>query len=318
MTATTVDPNADPDDAVPVARLAGKWVGTGNRCGHDPAHPRFISVVNPHTDEAWTPARRDDFGHKRKASFFYDADSYLNQFYHFPRMIPGLGVLHSERGERQRRSEWREDVVTLLSVLTHHVELASINWAAGFARVGIPTADGFVYYDMGYWLKKTRLSESRLKRAFGKLTELGYITRTRRWIERDKGRFKGLATSTTISLSLYKEMGLLESLKDAAKHAYDKLKQAATDINSSVARMLRCAVGSKTADAKPASGVQKVNQTAAPTDFPPTDSRHWSCQLPPELEHPFRRKYLDIMIERGADDLAAIYREAYLAVRPRK
>lgn len=311
---------ADPTfatDAAPAARVMGKWSGTGNRCGHDPAKPRFISVANPHADESWTPERRDDLGHKRKADFFYKSDDYLNQFYYYPKMIPGLGVMDKDDGsQRRRRSEWREDAVTVLSVLTHHLELASINWGEGFARVGIPTADGFVYYDMEYWLKKTKLSESRLKRAFGKLTSLGYITRKRRWIERDKGRFRGLATSTTISLSLYKEMGLLESLKDAAKHAYEKLKKAAADINSSVARMLKCAV--KKSDDNTAQAIKKINQVQLPTDFPPTDSKHWSCQLPAALEHPFRRAYLDLMIERGTDDLAAIYREAFLSVRPRK
>ena len=303
-------------DAAPAVRSVGKWVGTGNRCGHDPANPRYISVANPYTDESWTPERRDDLGHHRKADFFYKSDEYLNQFYHFPRMIPGLGVMDKDDGkQRRRRSEWREDVVTVLSVLTHHLELASINWEKGFARVGRPTADGFLYYDMEYWLKKTKLSESRLKRAFGKLAELGYITRTRRWVERDKGRFKGLATSTTISLSLYKEMGLLESLKEAAKHAYTKLKEAATEIHSTVARMLKCAV-KKADDNAPV--IKKINQTQTPTDFPPTDSRHWSCQLPAALEHSFRFKYMNLMIERGTDDLASIYREAYLAVRPRK
>jgi hypothetical protein len=286
----------------------------GNYCGHDPANPVFVSAVNPHTDEAWTPERKDGFGHKRKASWFYDVDAALKQFYFYPKMLPGLGILQKDDGtSRIRRSEWREDAAALLSALTHHIELASINWKEGFCRVGMPTKDGFFYYDSKFWMSKTGLSESRLKRAFGKLQGAGYITRTRRWIERDKGKFKGLATSTLVHLDLYREMGLIDGLKNAAAHAYTKLKESADNLQTSVSRMLRCAVESL----KPKAKAPKVSGLGKPTDYPPTSINHWLCQLPTEGQRQaFHSRYCDLFLQYGENsDVATVLREAFISIK---
>lgn len=283
----------------------------GNFCGHDPANPRFVSVANPHVDEAWTPERRDDLGHKRKAAWFYEADAKYRLFYSFPKTIPLLGMIQKpEDKQRKRRSEAREDDAKLLSALTHHLELSSVNWDKGFCRVGFPSAEGFQYFDNKFWMSKTGLSESQLKRSFGRLQAVGYVTRERRWIERNKGQFKGLATMTLISLQLFREIGLTEGLKDAAKFAYESIKKAAENINVSIGRMLKCAFDAR----RPSKAPEKPKQK--PTDFPESDVRHWTVQLKPHQAEAFRHKYLDIFLEQGsALDYATVYREAFIYAR---
>lgn len=284
----------------------------GNFCGHDPANPRFVSVANPYVDESWTADRRDDLGHKRKAGWFYEADAKYRLFYHFPKTIPMLGMIHkAEDKQRKRRSEAREDDAKLLSALTHHMELSSINWKSGFCRVGFPTADGFTYYDNKFWMAKTGLSESQLKRSFGRLQGAGYVTRERRWVERSKGQFKGLATMTLISLDLFREVGLLDGLKDAAKFAYEAIKKAAENINVSISRMLKCAFDSRRPKtAKP----EKPKHSS--TDFPESDLRHWTVQLKASQTAAFRSKYLEIFLEHGnSRDAASVYREAFIYAR---
>lgn len=295
----------------------------GNYCGHNPDSPRFVSKNNPYNDESWTDESRDDFGHQRKAAWFYQVDDFLKEFYYHPRVLPGLGcIAKSGDKTRQRRSEWREDVAIVLSTLSHHIELSSINWEEGFARVGRPTDDGFLYYDTKYWLDKTGLSESRLSRAFSRLVELGYITRQRRWIERDNGKFKALATATLVHLDLYREMGLFDSLREVSKRAYQKLQDAAKAANVSVGRMLRCAVN---ATQKATTAVGESFKPKSVTDLikpvVSTDSReltpsqmyYWTNKLPTEQQRTaFNHRALMLMLEKGVSSGDAdIFRDAY-------
>ncbi len=207
---------------------------TGNRCGHDPSNPRLLLQHNPYKQENWKPEQLDGLGSRKKSSIFYTVADKINDFYFYPKTIPMLGFIY-ENGERvrQHRSEGRESDAPLLNALVQYMELASINWKRGFARVGRPTKDGFLYYDNKFWMQKTGLSESRLKRSFKRLKAAGYIQRERRWVEREKGKFKGLATMTLINLSFFSDIGVLDKLQEAAKdpaqlyrEVYHSLKQA--------------------------------------------------------------------------------------------
>lgn len=296
----------------------------GNYCGHDPQNPRFVSVINPYQDESWTVEARDSLGHKRKAEFFYLADEMLQQFYFYPKTLPALGLIEKSEKNRQRRSEAREDDARLLSALTHHMECASINWDAGFGRVGYPSKDGFIYYDTKWWVDKTGMSASQIKRSFVRLIKAGYVTRERRWIERKAGQFKALATMTVVHLSLFRDMGVIDALREFSAYARSRLSTMADKMQVSVSKMLRTAFDSilNNAKNKPSSlhvanppaakSVAAVLQGAKSTDFPPTDVRHWTRKLRTESEQTeFRRRYLDLMLEEGTDDPASIYRRAY-------
>lgn len=290
----------------------------GNFCGHDPAKPRFVSTVNPYEDEGWTGEMRDSFGHKRKHSFFYNATEILQEAYFYPKTAPSLTYLEKDDGVERRlhRTEARSNDINLMTVLTHHVELASINWEKGFARVGVPTEQGLMYYDTKYYMEKTGLSASQLKHAFSRLAKKGHVKRQRRWVERDKGKFKALTTMTTISLDFYRELGLLDQLKDAAKYAYENLKETAIRLQTKASKMLRCAVES----VSPKQQSPVVKNMGQSTDYPATNPKHWECKLKHQTQRDaFRHRYLELMLQQGVEgDLASIYREAYLSVKKRR
>lgn len=295
----------------------------GNFCGHDPQNPRFVSVINPYQDEAWTAEARDSLGHKRKHEFFYLADEMLRQFYFYPKTLPALGVIQRSEKSRQRRSEAREDDTRLLSALVHHLECASINWESAFGRVGYPSKDGFMYYDTKFWIEKTGMSVSQLKRSFARLVEAGYVTRERRWIERKAGQFKALVTMTLLNLSLFKDLGVLDALRDFSAYARQRLHALADKMQVSVSKMLKTAFDAlRSGKPKPAvtnattPSVAAILQGVKSTDFPPTDVRHWTHKLTSKAEQDaFRHRYLDLMLTDDIDDLASLYRKAYDSLR---
>jgi hypothetical protein len=284
---------------------------TGNRCGHQPSAPRLIIKSNPYVGErGWEKAGQlDDLGHKRKSAWFYEVAEKLNQFYQFPRLLPALGLIYKDMTTRKHRSEAREADAALMTALTHHVELASVNWKEGFCRVGMPTQGGFVYFDNKYWCKVTGLTPSRLKRSFARLAKVGFIKRERRWTEREGGRFKGLATMTLIYLGFYHALGLLDGLKDAAHFAYQNLKKAADAMQSSVSRMLSCVV-------ERAKTVTKQNKNKLkPSEFPADNPKHWEAQLDATQVTAFRHRYLKLIMQQGSGcQPEAIYREAYQSI----
>lgn len=284
----------------------------GNYCGHNPASPRLVSEMHPYAPSVlqnWGATSTDDMGHNRKAAWFYDVTEKLNLFYRYPKTIPALGLIYKEDyASRRHRSEAREADVALLTALVHHMELASTNWHEGFNRVGMPTKDGFQYFDKKFWKLKTGLSDSRLKRSFSRLEKAGFVTREKRWVERDDGRFKGLATMTLIDHSLFRILDMMDGLRDAAHFAVQKLQAAADKLMIGVGKMLACAVAAlRKPEKKPKP--KKVN----PEDFPMDDPRHWDAKLKTQAAHnAFREKYFAIFIEQGsADGAASVYRRAY-------
>jgi hypothetical protein len=115
---------------------------------------------------------------------------------------------------------------------------------------------------------------------------------------------------TTISLDLFREIGLLDGLKDTAKHAYESIKKAAENLNTSIGKMLKCAFERQ----RPAKQAEKPK--FSPTDFPESDIKHWTVQLKPHQAEAFRHKYLELFLEQGsANDPATIYREAFIYAR---
>ena len=285
---------------------------TGNRCGHDPAKPRLLLTENPYRSESWQKGQLDGMGSKRKAAIFYDVAEALNEFYFHPKTLPTLGFIYKDEGvKRQHRTCAREADAPLLTALVQHMELASINWKKDFARVGQPTKNGFLYYDNKYWMQKTGLSAPRLKNSFRRLRKKGYIQRERRWVEREKGKFKGLATMTLINLSFFRDIGVFEKLKDASRYAYNKLCEAAKKLEISAGRMLACPVMKEKKEAEVRKKL-KTEKASAPEDFPTNREEHWTCRLNAAQKTAFKSKYLTLIIERGeADNPAELYRESY-------
>lgn len=279
---------------------------TGNRCGHEPSTPRFAIKEHPY-QKTWSADDLDGFGHHRKSAWFYDVASRLQEVYCYPRLLPALSLIYRDLKSRLHRSEAREADCSLMMAITHHIELASVNWQEGFCRVGRPSKDGFVYYDSKYWMQKTGLTLSRLKRAFKRLEKAGFIRRERRWVERSGGKFKGLATMLLVTHAFYSALGLLDGLKDAAHFAYQRLKQEADKLQTQVGRMLTCAV----TKAREYTAKRKQKTAARSDDYPPTSPQHWEAKLSEPQILEFRHRYLSLLLERGSGDPESIYRDAY-------
>lgn len=102
----------------------------GNFCGHDPAKPRFIMQNHPYFESA----EIDDLGCKRRPQILYDIVEKIKTYYHHPDVIPVLQHANADKrcSGKKRRSEYREAVVNLLSVMIMYMDLGSL-------RVGQPT-----------------------------------------------------------------------------------------------------------------------------------------------------------------------------------
>lgn len=284
----------------------------GNRCGHDPLAPRYVMRHDPYAEGASTDT--DDLGHKRKYSWFYDATQALNEYYRYYKTLPLLGTIYSHEKSRKRRSEAREADIATLSALIHHVELASVNWKQDFCRVGTPSKEGFLYFDNKYWMKKAGLSESRLKRSFARLQAAGYVRRERRWVEREKGKFKGLAAMTVINLSLFRDLNVMDGLKQAAEFAYKRLQQEASRMSTAIGSMLACAVERIK---KPTSTPTKAKSEDY-RDYSPNTEKHWLLRCTNETERQaFRHRYLNMLAEAGGGECepSEVMRRAFNSLR---
>lgn len=104
----------------------GKYLGTGNRCGHNPAQGEFERYCKPQMKrqppkllQALVDAARD--------------------YYKSPSLLPTLanlnGKSNADGNPRCNRSEARAAESLVLSAIIQHTEFASL-------RVGTPTADG--------------------------------------------------------------------------------------------------------------------------------------------------------------------------------
>lgn len=282
--------------------VTNKYIRIGNRCGHDPKHPRLVSVLNPHRVEEWDPDALDDFGHHRKSHFYYEVDHALDDFYWFPKVLPRLGMHYKDEKTYRRRSEAREADVAVLKCFVHHLELSS-------RRFGYPARGGFVYYDIKFIMKKTGLSESRVKRSIKRLKAAGYIERERRWTEREFGKFKALTTSTKLADVLFSDLGLTDKLRAAAQFAYEKLKKQAHALKVSVSSMLKCSV-----DAVKKKQKRAATTGSKPEDFPEDHPEHYTCQLSQGKRKDFQVALANLAIDNPGMSKVAMYRAAFKAV----
>lgn len=250
----------------------------GNGCGHSPNTPRFPMLKNPYHDKTWDKSTdRDNFGHKRRAWFLYESDAILRDFYTSPKMLKRLGFI--EKGDKsvQRRSCAREADVAVLMCLTHHTHyMKTEDDKLGAMRFGYPSKTGFVFYNVDFISKKTGLTLSRISRSLARLQAAGYITRTRRWEERESGKFKALTTATIVNVTLFAEMKLLQKVVAYAEFSYQKLKKEAVCLKISLSAM----VNLPKKEPHGLTGIVKGrSMDETPDDYPVEDHRHYYFKL---------------------------------------
>lgn len=171
---------------------------SGNRCGHDPAAPRFFEV----------PA-----DHKARPGILSELIRRILDYYKRPNLLPTLNYANGT--SRQQRSERREGCIALIGALVHYVDLKTL-------RVGVPVrySRAMRGLSMETLAQRAGINLRRAERAMADLVAAG-IVKVHRICEQDaSGNYKGLPAIRTISEHLFQSFGLGKRLSKERKKAY--------------------------------------------------------------------------------------------------
>ena len=179
-----------------------KKAGGGNRCGHDPARPRFFA-----------PPER----HQGRPLILRRLEGKIRAYFDDPRKtIPSLDLANGK--DRQQRSERREACLSVLGCMIHFLDLVTL-------RVGIPTPGGFRGLTVPYLAELSGLGERRAERAIADLVKAGLITVHPLCQRKDDLTFKGYAAIRTISATVFALFGLGRWLPHEREKAAARLKK---------------------------------------------------------------------------------------------
>lgn len=158
----------------------------GNRCGHDPANPRWFEPPEKH---------------KERPGVLRKLIERIRGYYADPqKTLPALNAVNES--DRQQRSERREAEVSLLGCLLHYTDLVTL-------RVGIPQPDGsFRGLTMEFLAEISGLGLRRAERAIHDLAAAGIITIHPIAQRLGDCIYKGYAAIRAISRSLFDAFGL--------------------------------------------------------------------------------------------------------------
>ncbi len=185
----------------------------GNFCGHDPANPRFIIKNHPY----FTPTEIDDLGDKRRPQILYDIVEKVKAYYHDPDVMPVLQIANGDKrtSDRQRRSESRERIISLLTAMIMCMDLGSL-------RIGQPTKEGgFFNYSMEWLAKKANLSLSRAKRAMSDLNDsmLVHSYQYRELIDKEKKEYIAHNAARVFDFQFFRMLNIDQSKLSKARQS---------------------------------------------------------------------------------------------------
>ena len=191
-------------------------VPTGNRCGHDPRHPRLSPPEPIKTGPGGLP-RILSLAAERAKEWFYHPDK-----------CPAL----NSHPSRQTRSERREACQVVIEALLKRLDLASL-------CVGLPTpADGFIDVDMKTIVAETGLGQRRCERAIGLLKEAGFLNVKQPRRLNAEGVYVGLRAIRVFTEKFFDWLGLLPMLKKERKRASHALRRRAARLGKSVGNFM--------------------------------------------------------------------------------
>jgi hypothetical protein len=168
----------------------------GNRCGHDKTILRGASL----------PAH-----HKNRPSVLEAAKSRLVAcFYQPQKYLPSLRFLNPSK--KQKKSERREAMISVMLVLLHHTELDSLHVFKVF------TYDRMRPLSLKEIARMAGLTLCRATRAMGDLTKAGYLYNQRRWKKVRDAVYYGEYSLRTLSIKFFKEIGLNLASLELARH----------------------------------------------------------------------------------------------------
>ena len=184
-----------PFPAAPLGRLA---LVSGNRCGHDPACPRWFEPP-PH--------------HVPHPKILVKLQEAVRAYFADPTVLPSLNAANGSA--RRQRSERREACLALLGALVHYLDLVTL-------RVGIPQADGsFKGLSLEFLAERAGLGLRRAERACRDLRKAGLVEVYPIAQKTEGDRYKGLPAIRRLPVSLFKVFGLnrwLQHERDKAAH----------------------------------------------------------------------------------------------------
>jgi len=173
-------------------------VSGGNRCGHDPAHPRWFEP----------PAH-----HAAHPKILIKLQEAVRAYFADPAVLPSLNAANGSA--RQQRSERREGCLALLGALVHYLDLVTL-------RVGIPQADGsFKGLTLEFLAERAGLGLRRTERACRDLRRAGLVEVYPIAQQTEAGRYRGQPAIRRLPVSLFKVFGLgkwLQHERDKAAH----------------------------------------------------------------------------------------------------
>ena len=166
------------------ARIANSD-STGNWCGHDKENPRYYY---------------GKLAHKKRPMILEKAKASAERFYESPNKIMcGLKVIR--HSNRQVRSESREAIASVIQVLMHYIDLASL-------RFVMPTSDGSLFCPtMKFIAKSAGIGMKRLSRVIAELKKVGYLKVCERYKKKD-GDYIGLSAVKCVRPQLFYALGI--------------------------------------------------------------------------------------------------------------
>jgi hypothetical protein len=188
----------------------------GNRCGHDPAHPRLVPA---------NPIRKGKGGLPRILSL---AAERAKAWYHHPQKCHVLN-----RGKRQIRSERREAYQIVIETVLSFLDLASL-------CLGTPTLDnGFVDVDMKTLVTAAGIGQHRCERAIADLKAAGLMEVRQPRKLNEHGEYIGLRAIRVVAKLFFDFLGLGPMLQRERARATEKLRRKAMQANRKLTDLMR-------------------------------------------------------------------------------
>lgn len=200
----------------------GKWLGTGNRCGHRPASPAWHQFSEPKT--------------KRPLPHFIQTlIDKVRDYYANPSLLPTLanqsGKINKLSGDpRQNRSEAREAESLVMQAILSRTDFASL-------KVGTPLSDGrFIHRTMveiatisGMIDNITDLPTQRFWRAIRRLKIAGAIDIHQQYETLEDGKIRSRPAIKKVNMHFIVALGRIsyEKLKAFRTHCSKALRKEA-------------------------------------------------------------------------------------------
>ncbi|QCP55133.1 hypothetical protein FAZ95_39080 [Trinickia violacea] len=154
---------------------------------------------------------------KRLPLILQDLADRVLGFYERPTEL--FRTLAQINSNRQMRSERRCAVLAVMLCLIHHLDVVTL-------KVGIPTANGFVYHlTMKRIADRTGLTLRRVYRAMSDLRRAGLVTVTRQFRRRENGSTLNLPAVRTVSRLFFDVLGLGEAYDRERRRSHQRQQQ---------------------------------------------------------------------------------------------